>query len=345
MNANNDTQKAKSLRIDKSDEWVIERRPVSIEIEELGGNVRPEILVCASPRTGMVMGASVIEPGAPDSEISSWAVECVLRPMIGKPHRPGRVELVGNLESLVPVLEGLDIEVRAGQAPHPLVDDIISELEKSLSGPEMPPYITGSRPAPALVGEFFQATADFYALQPWSLFDYEIPAKVDVRTDTSVTYWAVVMGVGGQEFGLSMFHSSDDLLRMYDTETEEEAVQVAENTSTLGFTFDDFDSIGPVAQEECLTHGWALPDPSVYPSALAIDPKSKDQVRRPNETELVHLTAAILALKEFLKEHLKQIRDEECVEDSSIQVKVSGKPVSVTITMPAPEFLEDDEGD
>lgn len=343
MNASNDIKKAKALRMDKGAEWVIERRPISIEIEELGENVRPEVLVCASPKTGMVLGASVIDPDAPDSELSSWVVECALRPMIGsKPHRPGRVELVGNLESLVSVLEELGIEVGTCASPHPLVDEVISELQKSFGGTEIPPYITGSKPAPALVGEFFRAAADFYVLQPWKLFEYEMPARVELRMDKPATYWAVVMGVGEQEFGLSMFRSADDLLAMFDTETEEEAFQIAESTWTLGFTFDDFDSIGPTAQAECLSHQWTLPDPSVYPSALAVDPKSKQHVRRPNEKELMHLTAVILALTEFLKKYRKQVREEECVEDSSIQAVVSGTPIGVSIAMPAPEFLEEE---
>lgn len=343
MSTNNEIKKAKALRMDKSDEWVIERMPISIEIEELGENVRPEVLVCVSLKTGVVIGASVIAPSTPDSEISSWAVGCMLSPMVGQPRRPGRVNTYGSLGNLASVLEQMEIEVSTLQKPHPLVDEVISELENTLSEPELPPYITDSKPDPALVAEFFEATAEFYALQPWKLLEYEMPAKVELRMDKPVTYWAIVMGVGGEEYGLSLFRSAEELLAVFDAETEEEALEVSENTSSLGFAFDDFDSIGPSAQAERLEHGWTLPDPSAYPSAISVDPASEAHVRRPNETELTHLTAVTLAITDFLRKYQKQIRDEEYVEDSSIEVEVSGKPVGVTIAMPAPEFLEDED--
>jgi hypothetical protein len=341
MKINDDIGKAKSLRMDASDEWVVERRAVDIQIEEMGEEIRPDILVCASATAQIVIGVTVISPDALDSEVASWALGCMLSPMAGKPHRPGKIVLTGDrLGQLQPILEQLAIPVSTDPISHPFVDEVMSDLERSLTGGALPPYMSASMSDPALVAEFFQVAADFFKLQPWKMFEYEIPVRVELRLKKPVTYWAVVLGVEGQELGLGMYRSVDDLISVFDAEDQVDAVRVAESTWSIAFSYQDFDDVGLTAKAECLDNEWVLPEPHVYPSAIVLDPKGKELARRPTAKELTDLVAVTRGLTEFLRIHRKQVRNEEVIAEDSRQVMVLAKLVDVIIMFPAPEFIE-----
>lgn len=343
MSIQKQIEKAKALPIKQKESWVMERRSVELPIEELEDVFKPDVLICISPEIGEVFGTAVIYPDAPESEVVDWALGCMLKPMAGKPHRPGSIALTGGkLKHLQEMLEQLDISVTATSFPDPVIDEVIAAFEHDLGEPGFPPYTIRKGVDPAKVADFFSAAAEFYKLKPWKLFEYEMPVKVEIQRKKKVDYWAVVMGVGGEQFGLSLYRSADDVIELFESEDQEEAIRITQRIWSCGFSYEDVDEIGPAAESEYVSNKWAIAGKSAYPSAIVLDPKSKELVQRPSNKELVDLAIITRALVDFFRANHKYIKDEYTVSDV-VQVEVAGEQIQAVISLPAPELLDEDE--
>lgn len=340
MNQKKQMDTVKALPIDRREDWVMERRPIDMEIEELG-DVKPEVLVCVSATTELVVGANVVPPGAPQSEIASWALDCMLSPMVGKACRPMSVTLVG-LKELRPTFEQLGIQVTARSLPHPVVDEVVSTLQENISSPGLPPYLMDRSLQPSAVAEFFGAAAECYRAQPWEQFEDEIPIKLCIHYKKPVEYWAIVMGAEGETFGLSLYRSPQDIMNIFDAEDDAAAMQVGKQTWSMAVNFEAAEYAGPAAMAECMTNEWELAGDLAYPSAVVVDPGGEDIFRGPNQQELLDLAVAAGAVAQFVTANKEDIKDELDVEET-IEIESSGAKVKVDLEFPAPEFLEEEE--
>lgn len=337
--------KARLLDIDRGSTWVIEDRRLDVPIEELSQEEMPRILICVSLEDELPVGSYVGDPEMPDSEAQKWLLDCMLKPMYGKPRRPRSVTLIGNAARLFqPILAQVGVDTQIDLRPHPLVDKLIAALTAEMTGPSQPPYLDVRGVTADAVEEFFEASQRFYKSKPWKLFEYDLPLGVEILGKKPVKYWAIVMGTLGEELGLSMFRSSTELIAALSMEEDDDAFELIAKTWTLGFSYSDIDDIGILAETELMENRWPIAGKSAYPSAIVHDPK-KDTVTSPTKKQLQDLTAATSALVEFFKRHRKSIGHEDVILADVIDVEVAGAPLRVSIDLPAVEFLEVDEDD
>lgn len=342
MEMDKQLEQAKSLPIDRKDEWIMERRQVNLPIAELGDNVFPHLLICIASDAGII-DTKLIPPDAPDSEALSWALGCMLSPKQGWPRRPKSILLAGGgLEALRPALIQTGVEVHVQPKPHPVIDGIVSLMVETLTGKGLHPYLVETDLDPDTVADFFRAAADFYRLRPWKYFPYEIPIKVTLRLKRRKNYWATVMGVGGQELGLSLLRSAADMeALLYGTDTVDDSVVM--NMHGFGFSFEDVGEIGGMARSEYRANEWPLAAKSAYPHVIVYDRTDEEGLRRPNKKEIEDLIAVTRAITQFCQTYRRQIEeagdDIEIVEDT-FTVPVLNRQIEVSIEFPAPEFLE-----
>lgn len=345
MKIQNQIAKAHKLTVERSEEWIMERKHFDVHIEGLGEN-KPHALICVETGQGLVLGVNVIAPDAGDSEVASWALGCMLSPMVGPPRRPASVTLTGGrLKGLRRTLEQVGVSVTEQDDSHPFIDEAVSAMEHDVNNPSLPPYIEGTGLDVGTVGDFFSAAAEFHKLAPWKLFEYETPIRLDFQLKKPIQYWAVVMGAEGQEFGLSLYTSADDLLDMLNSEDDDEAYDIGTSTYSCGFSYESFEDIGAAAKIECLTHGWTLDEGSAYPSVIVVDPGGRENVRRPRRKELAQLTAAVRALSVLFAKYGEQVKEDEDFIRFTTEVKADGNRFVVAVTYPAPEFFEVEEED
>lgn len=339
-------EKAKSLRGDRREAWVMERRAVDIAIAELGDVIKPEVLVCISPKNGAIIGATVVPQGNPVDETVAWALGCMLSPHAGRPRRPASVTLTGNsLPEIRPLLEEIGVSVNVEPESHPAVEELVKMLLGQFESGGARPYLAQRGMNVNTVTEFFQAAAEYYRLKPWTFFEYETPAGLVIFGKNTEQYFPVVMGIEGQTLGLTLYRSIDGLLEMFDAEEDEEFMDLGQHTWSLGFSYDAFQELPDDVQRECLKNQWPLASPEAYPGAIVIDPDAETVAREVTNEELTDLTIATLAMTEFLRAHEKEVRNATGILVESVRVTVAGRPVDVGITLPAPGFFEDDEGD
>jgi len=339
-------EKAKALRGDRQEEWIMERRTIDIPIADLDDALKPEVLVCFSPNKGAVIGTTVVASGNPVEETVSWALGCMLSPKTGRPRRPASVTLTGgSLSDLKPIFERVGVPVNIDPQPDPAVDELIKLLLEQFGSGGGRPYLARRGIKPSTVAEFFQAAAEYYRLKPWTFFESEAPASLAILGRRAKQYYPIVMGIADQTLGLTLYRSIDELMDMFEAEEEEVMMDLGRSTWSLGFSYDPFDELPDDVRRECLKYQWPIAAPEAYPGAMVIDPDAKTVAREPGNEELTDLTIATLAMTEFLRAHRKQIKDAKEVIEETVRVNVAGKTVDVGITWPTPEFLEECEDD
>jgi len=325
-----------ALKVSNDEIWVMGRHSININVIELGDS-RPEILICISPRKEMIIGTTLTPPEASDSEVLSWALDCMLSPMMGEPRRPESIVLTENrLNFLAEYFEKLGIDVSIDSEPDPAIELIIASIENEMGSNELHPYLAESGLDPNLIGEFFQAAADLYEIKPWKFFESEVPIRVSLHNGENRSYWAVVMGMAGQEFGLSIYRSSDDLLELFDSENDEEAIDASLKIWTIGFSYKKVADIGEAAQAEYKFNKWPVADSSAYPLAIVGEP---ERVRRPNDAEMKDFVAVIRALNVLFKDYEDDIINKYIIEEKISGQRVLDKPYTASIAIPAPEFF------
>lgn len=339
-------KQAQSLPVARREEWVMEQRTLNISIRDLGEHDCPELLVCLSPKRGII-GSNVIARDTPDAEVLQWAIGCMISPMVGDPGRPGTITLTGDkLTHLKDALEQLEIRIKVTSSSHPAIDGLAAELERNFDAPGLAPYsMEEDYQDTDIVVAFFQSAAEFYKQKPWKYFELELPIKIEVEIEEEqFTYWAIITGTGGESCGLSLYESYDDVADLLDVDNVKEAFDVIQNIWSMTFSYVPVKDIGRLAQDELNANGWTLANRSAYPAAIVMDPEEKES-RLPTYEEMVHLHVITIALAAFFRDNKKQVkahlRNVGSVLTSKTTLHWPGHEVPVSIEIPAQEYMEE----
>jgi len=229
-------------------------------------------------------------------------LKAMLRPMLGSGRRvrPARVSLddADLVRALKPRLA--EIDVRCDHRPSlPLTDAALREMEVHMTKQEpIPGLLSVPGATEPLVRELFAAAAQYYRQAPWRWIGNASPIEVRYPPDGRARY-AVVLGSGGEAFGLSLYESVDDLRIVFSSIEPE---QIAEQVSWFSLDFEEaimmpFDDLDAMEK-----HGWPVAGEKAYP--LAIKAVPPDEWHVPSASEMAWLAAALRAIPHFVTEHL-----------------------------------------
>jgi hypothetical protein len=224
------------------------------------------------------------------------------RPMIGsgKRIRPARIlsddaELV---QELAPQLAevGVQCEYRASL---PLLDDLSLMLTAGprLKQEPVPGLLSIGGAAEPLLHEFFTAAAAYYRQSPWQRIENWDPIEVRYPPESPPRY-ALVLGSGGEFFGLSLYESRDHLRLVFSNPEPERTCEqvpwvsvVFEEAMTMAF--EDLDAIEK--------YGWPVAGERAYPATFRTTPPGEWGL--PSALDLAWLAAALRAIPDFLVRH------------------------------------------
>jgi len=229
-------------------------------------------------------------------------LKAMLRPILGSGRRvrPARVSLddADLVESLKPRLA--EIDIRCDHRPSlPLADAALREMEVQMTKQEpIPGLLSVPGVTEPLVRELFAAAAQYYRQAPWRWIGNASPIEVRYPPDGRARY-AVVLGSGGESFGLSLYESVDDLRIVFSSVEPE---QTTEQVSWFSLDFDEatvmpFDDLDAMEK-----HGWPVAGEKAYPLAIKAIPPGEWHV--PSASEIAWLAAALRAIPHFVTEHL-----------------------------------------
>ena len=144
-----------------------------------------------------------------------------------------------------------------------------------------------------LVAELFAAAADYYRLAPWRWMENWIPIEVRYPPEGRPRY-ALVLGGGGEIFGLSLYESLADLDVVFERTEPDQPFSRPIGWFSLvldeatGMSFADLD-----AMEQ---YHWPVAGEKAYPMVLKATPKN-DWGELPSASELAWLAAALRVIR------------------------------------------------
>jgi hypothetical protein len=165
---------------------------------------------------------------------------------------------------------------------------------------------------PQLLGSLFAAAADFHAIQPWKFLKKEIVIQVYAPDRRLV----VLMGAGGQAFGLSIYDSPADLQRMY---RSTDPLDAAEALCWLTLSYETAEYLARDDLDALNQYGWRVAGEAAYPAIARIGTPGPD-MQPPSLQDLLWLEGCLRALHRLFTAHL--VLDEQ------------GDPLPVKISLP-----------
>ncbi len=258
---------------------------------------RPYIVMAVS-QTGKVVGSDIVGAVPPPAQVLNVIAQAMRRPALGggRKRRPAVVYVDDEalVETLAPQLQ--EVGVRC-EYRHTLreVEEALLSMEQFMTRREpIPGLLKSPGVTPYLVKGLFEATAFFYREAPWRWMGDSRPIEVRYPPDGQPRY-AVVMGHGGETYGLAVYNSPDDLREVYAGIRPDRLVGQMRWTSLLfgeilEMPFDDLDDMEK--------YGWSVAGELAYP--LPIRVTRSGQPVRPGKSDLLWFEAALLAIPPFV---------------------------------------------
>jgi hypothetical protein len=196
----------------KSPSWVEQRN---------GGVYRPAMIVVADASTGAIRFYD-LPKGQPSADsVVAGLLRAMADPAGAGPipvdipmraERPARVKFdwLSRLEDVQKRLGEIGVAVEPAETL-PACDELYQSLVDYMNPSPRPPAICRLAPAsPALTREFFDAADTFYQAEAWQyVFNDDI---IEVRYGDEPPRYCSIMGNGGQEFGIVLYNTQEDVV-------------------------------------------------------------------------------------------------------------------------------------
>jgi len=307
-------------RLRATDEtWQVARRKMPAWIAPPGqAPYRPYHILCVSCTGPLIIFHEILKTEPSPEQVLDALMRGMQVPAsrAGPPRRPQSIHFEEGVlvEALSPILSALDI--RCEQRAIAELDGVVRELERHLTGREPLP---GLLEAPGVTAEqvagLFSAAAFFYREAPWRWLTDAQPLAV-CYPPTAKPRYAVVMGHGGETFGLAVHDSWADLQLLYGLPIPEMAVSHIKATSLL---YDGIMAV-PFADLDMIeAHGWEVAGEDAYPIPIIMS--QRGYVGRPGRQDILWFEAVLRAIPVFVRDYL-------CPSGGRLQ------PAEATLTVP-----------
>lgn len=265
---------------------------------------RPFILLVAEQASGMILKTEIVD----NRPAPQALLEHLFKTMQGSSlsfglqskQRPARIciddaELA---QACAPQLAevGIRCEFRAAL---PQVEEALQEMDAHMNEREPMPGLLRIRGVSVpLVAELYAAAAEFYRQAPWRWLLNSEPVEVRLPADGPARY-ALVLGSGGEFFGLSLYESLADLEVLFSREDPDQPPPITYTSLILEeatlMSFEDLDAIE--------RYNWPVAGEKAYPLALKTMPNG-DFTHTPTADDIIWLAAALRTIPVFVDQYL-----------------------------------------
>lgn len=171
---------------------------------------------------------------------------------------------------------------------------------------EMEAHATKRKPVPGLlsvpgvtvpmIAELYSAAADYYRQAPWRWLENWTPIEVRYPPEGRARY-ALVLGGGGEIYGLSLYETLDDLEVVFSPATPEQPT--SRPISWISLVLDEATAMSFADLDAIEQYGWPVAGERAYPLALKAPPGG-DWGELPSAAELAWLAAALRVIPDFV---------------------------------------------
>ena len=264
---------------------------------------RPYLVFVLDTESGAIRMLMMEEQRPAPEAILSLIANAIAKPMMGAGgrYRPTRI-LIDDQElaqALAPQLAEIGVDCDYASTL-PALETVLREMSAHLDqGEERPGLVEVPGITQSLLAEFYAAAAYFYQQAPWRWVDNL--AAIEVRYPaTGRAVYAVIMGFGGQEFGLAVFPTAQDLGLQY---SNLEPDQLMQKMTALSITYGESDALSFDDLDAITERGWHVAGPNSYPLVMKNIPPG--ELIPSSKEEIALLAATLRTLPDFVAQHLR----------------------------------------
>jgi hypothetical protein len=295
---------------------------------------RPYVVLTAS-RTGQVAGSDLVDDAPTPDQLLNALARAMYYPTLGGggKRRPAAIYVDDKAlaEALAPRLQEIGIRC---EYRHTLREakQALASMEQFMGEEEpIPGLLKLPGVTPYLVQGLFEAAAFFYREAPWRWIDDSRPIEVRYPPDGQARY-AVVMGHGGETYGLAVYNSPDELREIYSGMPPDQLIERMQWTAVLfgeamEMPFDDLDDMEK--------YNWPVEDELAYPLPIRY---TRSGPSRPGKSELLWFEAALLAIPIFVRERLRADEGIPLPDEDGLTVAMADGEARIHLRYPVPGF-------
>ena len=260
----------------------------------------------------------------------------------GRARRPTRlyVDHPEDVAALTPGLAALQVQC-VYRHPIALADAVIADMERSL-GPATPQPGLLSIPSvtPPLLGHLYQLAAQWYQATPWRWLTDQHPFAIRCLPEDAPRY-AVVMGSGGEVFGLAVYDTLADLQLMFTSPLSPR--QLAKRATWCVLFFEEAPAVSFEDLDAIAAYNWPVVAPQAYPVFGRTTPEQ--ELVLPAKADLLWMEGALGALIAYMDAHMEVAHGEVQPVDLTVSVPRVGGEAHVHLRLLAFEaILREDYG-
>lgn len=249
-----------------------------------------------------------VEPSAED--VLQAILQAMLKPMTtigrGKSWRAKRVFFTSqaHTDALKSDLAALSVEALTLNDPKASNElrEVMAQFNAMLGGESNPDLIKIPGMTVPMLSEYFEAAAAYYEAKPWQhVWNEDI---VEIQYGDGKPYYGALMGFGGEELGLALYASINELDAALDgfAPTNEADMK---RYNLFSLLYGGEVSLGFEDLEALEKYKWPIPNPNAYPGILRI--MLKKGITLPTFKEMLLMSAALRMLPTFVREEMKAV--------------------------------------
>jgi len=297
---------------------------------------RPSVILVMNLNSSMVQSVEIVREPVSAHELYDKLLQAMRNPskQFGiKAHRPAEIHFED--EALVNALQALlaQVQVTAHFAPQrENMDAVVRELEKGVFGDnaeDLPGLLNQPGVNPEQVGSLFAAALTFFQTEPWVQLSNDDILAIQIESQKNAPQFVIVMGQGGEEYGLSVFRDWKEVETFFGAAHPLEAITV-EGRHAFTFNEPPFISIDDLDAIE--QYGWELPAPDIVPTPAIY---FAEKVQRPDSDMLLWYETVLRAIPVFVSGYLETEPDgSHPPVEANLKVETFAGEVAVQIRYP-----------
>jgi len=296
---------------------------------------RPYVILVVSQTAGKVVGSEIVEHVPSPDQVLNGLAKAMRHPTLkgGKKRRPAVIYVDDKalVEALAPKL--LEVGIRCEYRTLREVEQAMLSMEEFMTRREpLPGLLKSPGVTPHMVKGLFEAAAFFYRKAPWQWIDDAHPIEIRYPSDSRRRY-AIVMGHGGQVYGLAAYNTPKELRQIYAGTPPNRLIGRMEWTSLLfgeviEVPFDDLDDMEK--------YGWSVAGDLAYPIPIRVT--RAGQPVRPGKSDLLWFEAALLAIPAFVRDKMQAEQGALRPADDTLTVVMADGEDHIHLRYPVPGF-------
>ncbi len=301
---------------------------------------RPLLVMIIDVADGTIVGDNVVATGKSLQTIVDQTLQsAMLSPKVsGKmPSRPVGIvfERADVLATQQEELQALGIGTQL-EPVMPEVDNLLREMAESIGkGPPISGVIELLAHDLDATRRFFADAAEFYRRAPWqAVFNAHV---IEVRFPAqALPQWVVIMGNGGEEFGIALYKSLDALNAQF---SDDQVAYLASGSTQTAVTFNKpWDGASFADLDAIEMHGFEIAGEPAYPMLLSMILKGKPKMVPAARADLDTLQALLHVLPDFVlsSQHMDAGKQLPIPAATTVSLAEGYAAPSMALTFPAP---------